>query len=206
MADLKKRLAPLEGIEMPDRWSEIQRRAPRAGFDPEPPRRQPIVAIALAIVLSIVTVGWLASAFRSEPQVVDEPTPTVADPSPPSPEPDPTVDPNRSHGSIRTQSISGSGSGSAGPSHSPGASRPARARRSGSGPGRTTRPCDASDRHITSRSRSTSGVIAKRRRGSIRSDGTGATSCAVSPAWSISTMTEPTRSCSSPRAGPSPRS
>ena len=93
MADLKKRLAPLEGIEMPDRWSEIQRRAPRAGFDPEPPRRQPIVAIALAIVLSIVTVGWLASAFRSEPQVVDEPTPTVADPSPPSPEPDPTVEP-----------------------------------------------------------------------------------------------------------------
>ena len=93
MADLKKRLAPLEGIEMPERWDEIQHRAPRAGFDPEPPRRQPVAAIVLAIVLSVVTVGWLASAFRSEPQVADEPTPTVADPSPSVTEPAPTAEP-----------------------------------------------------------------------------------------------------------------
>ena len=65
MADLKQRLAPLEGIDMPDRWSEIRHRAPRAGFDPEPPRHQPIAAAALAVVLTVVTVGWLATAFRS---------------------------------------------------------------------------------------------------------------------------------------------
>jgi hypothetical protein len=63
MADLKQRLAPLEGVDMPDRWNEIRRRAPRTGFDPEPPRRQPVAVVALAVVLTVVTVGWLATAF-----------------------------------------------------------------------------------------------------------------------------------------------
>src|SRR3712207_5465378 len=64
MADLKQRLAPLDGMEMPERWNDIRQRAPRAGFDPEPPRRQSTAVIALAVVLSVATVGWLASGFR----------------------------------------------------------------------------------------------------------------------------------------------
>ena len=30
MADLKQRLAPLEDMDMPERWNEIRQRAPRA--------------------------------------------------------------------------------------------------------------------------------------------------------------------------------
>jgi hypothetical protein len=102
MADLKRRLAPLADVDMPERWSDIQRRAPRAGFDPEPPRRHPAAAIAVAVLISLLTVGWLASGFRSnDDQIADEPRPTVVEPTPnevdqaptAGPEPEPTLDP-----------------------------------------------------------------------------------------------------------------
>ena len=77
MADLKQRLAPLEEIDMPERWSEIERRAPRAGFDPEPPRRQPIAVAFVAIALSVVTVGWVVAAFGPTGDRLADETPWI---------------------------------------------------------------------------------------------------------------------------------
>jgi len=101
MPDLKRHLAPLEDLEMPDRWESIRRRPPRSGVQVEAPRRQRAAVIALAAALTLGTVVWISQGFdRSEaPVVVDTPSPTVSDtpsPSPepsPEPEPTPTLDP-----------------------------------------------------------------------------------------------------------------
>jgi hypothetical protein len=66
MGDLKQRLEPLDGMEMPERWNDIRQRAPRAGLDPEPPHRQRTAVIALTVALSVATIGWVVSAVRGD--------------------------------------------------------------------------------------------------------------------------------------------
>lgn len=96
MSDLKRRLAPLDDVAMPERWTEIRSRAPRAGFDPEPPRPRRAVVIAVALLVSAVSIGWVATAFRNDPEVGPlDPAPPTASPEPsptPEPEPSPTLD------------------------------------------------------------------------------------------------------------------
>ena len=96
MPDLKRHLAPLEDLEMPDRWESIRRRPPRSGEQVEAPRRQRAAAIALAAALTLGTVVWISQGFDrgDAPVVVDTPSPTVDTPSPsPEPDPTPTMDP-----------------------------------------------------------------------------------------------------------------
>src|SRR4029453_4381340 len=65
MADVRDRLAPLEGLDAPDLWERVRRHQP-ASAPPSPPRRENRIAvISIAFALAIAAIGFVVIAFRS---------------------------------------------------------------------------------------------------------------------------------------------